>query len=172
MLQSSRIPFQVKLNRFEKWKHMQKKPSKPFKMPAYVGIILIKNNTCLLVKRHNTDWASGSWNFPGGLLEQHESLIDAAAREAHEEIGVIIAPSALSLVHVLQVHAGASTTKEFFGFYFTASSWQGEPINSEPHRHSEIGWFALDALPETITKHALQALEGITKGVRYSQNRY
>ena len=40
-----------------------------FKLPAYVGIILKNNNQILLVQRHNTDWASGYWNFPGGLLE-------------------------------------------------------------------------------------------------------
>ena len=37
--------------------------------PAYVGIILKKDNQVLMVKRHNTDWAQGFWNFPGGLLE-------------------------------------------------------------------------------------------------------
>ena len=141
-----------------------------FNMPAYVGIILIQNNTCLLVKRHNTDWATGNWNFPGGLLEAHESLIKAAAREAHEEIGVIIDPANLMLVHVLQVSKSNTNTKDIFGFYFTATAWQGEPINNEPHRHSEIGWFALDALPQNITAHAVQALEGITKDIRYSKH--
>ena len=30
-----------------------------YKLPAYVGIILQKDNQVLLVKRTNTDWASG-----------------------------------------------------------------------------------------------------------------
>lgn len=45
-----------------------------YKTPAYVGIILKKDNQVLLVKRTNTDWASGQWNFPGGLLEENETL--------------------------------------------------------------------------------------------------
>ena len=142
-----------------------------FTLPAYVGIILIKNNECLLIKRHNTDWAAGSWNFPGGLLEKDESLPAAAAREAHEELGIKIDPATLTLVHVLQVTASTVNTKDIFGFYFTTTIWSGEPINNEPHRHSEIGWFHFDALPELTTTHALQAIEGLTKNIRYSENR-
>jgi hypothetical protein len=55
-----------------------------YKTPAYVGIILKKDNQVLLIKRTNTDWASGYWNFFGGLLEENEILIAAAAR--HSEI--------------------------------------------------------------------------------------
>ena len=44
-----------------------------FTLPAYVGIILQQNNQVLLVKRCNTDWAEGLWNFPGGSLEENES---------------------------------------------------------------------------------------------------
>lgn len=53
-----------------------------FKLPAYVGIILKKDDQVLLVKRANTDWASGYWNFPGGLLEESETLINAAISES------------------------------------------------------------------------------------------
>lgn len=34
--------------------------------PAYVGILLKKDNQVFLVKRRNTDWAAEKWNFPGG----------------------------------------------------------------------------------------------------------
>lgn len=35
-----------------------------FSFPAYAGIILKKDKQVLLVKRTNTDWAFGYWNFP------------------------------------------------------------------------------------------------------------
>gem|GEM_PF-4258900 len=30
-----------------------------FTLPVYVGIIVINDNRVFLVKRHNTDWATG-----------------------------------------------------------------------------------------------------------------
>lgn len=141
-----------------------------YKIPAYVGIILKKDNHVLLVKRCNTDWASGQWNFPGGLLEEHETLLQGAIREAKEEIGVIIKPGACELIYVLHVRKNDKNAKDIFGFGFLAESWQEEPINNEPHRHSEIGWFALDNLPENITEHALLVIEGMKTGKHYSEN--
>lgn len=141
-----------------------------FKLPAYVGIILKKDNQVFLVKRTNTDWASGYWNFPGGLLEEHETLMNAAIREAQEEIGIILKPDDLELVHVIHVRKNAQNTKDIFGFGFMTKTWQGTPLNNEPHRHSEIGWFDLDALPEKITEHALQIIQGLKISKRYSEN--
>lgn len=57
-----------------------------YKLPAYVGIILAQENEVLLVKRHNTDWANECWNFPGGLLEEHETLIQAAVRKQEKKL--------------------------------------------------------------------------------------
>jgi 8-oxo-dGTP pyrophosphatase MutT (NUDIX family) len=139
-----------------------------FKLPAYVGIILQKGNQYLLVKRCNTDWANGYWNFPGGLLEEHETLLEAAAREALEEIGVVISLNDLELVHVLQARKNEKHNKEILGFYFIAQSWQRIPENKEPHRHSEIAWFDSNQLPTEITEHALQALDGLKTGKRFS----
>ena len=141
-----------------------------FKLPAYVGIILKKDNQILLVQRHNTDWASGYWNFPGGLLEENETLTAAAARETVEEVGVLVNPSDFTLAHVIHVHTNKKNTQDILGFYFIAHSWKGSPINNEPHRHSEIGWFDLDALPEKITEHALQVIQGLKTSKRYSEN--
>ena len=67
-------------------KNLDKGMTKKYTLPAYVGIILKNDNQILLVQRHNTYWMSGYWNFPGGLLEDKETLIQAAAREIYEEI--------------------------------------------------------------------------------------
>ena len=139
-----------------------------YKTPAYVGIIPKKDNQMLLVKRINTDWATGQWNFPGGLLEENETLIAAAAREALEEVDVTIAQVDLQLVHVLQVRKNETPTKEIIGFYFFATHWHGTTINNEPNRHSEIGWFDINNLPENSTEHAKQALYGLQNKVSYS----
>ncbi len=139
-------------------------------LPAYVGIILKKNNSVFLVKRHNTDWAEGSWNFPGGLVEKDETLVAAAVRETSEETGVKVQPDNFNLVHVLHVHKNKQNTKDILGFYFMAEKWDGTASNNEPHRHTAAEWFELNELPENITDHALLAIKGLKTGKRYSEH--
>ena len=141
-----------------------------YKLPAYAGIILKKNTQILLVQRHNTDWMSGYWNFPGGLLEENETLTIAAARETKEEVGVIVNPSDFVFSHVLHVRANNKNTQDIIGFYFITEKWEGTPINKEPHRHSNVSWFDLNDLPEQITEHALLAIESIKTHKQYFEH--
>jgi 8-oxo-dGTP diphosphatase len=141
-----------------------------FKLPTYVGIILKDNDKILLVQRHNTNWMSGYWNFPGGLLEENETLTTAAARETFEEVDVIVDPSDFVLAQVLHVRANDKNTQDILGLYFIAQSWKGMPINKEPHRHSDAQWFAINELPQHITEHALLAIDSIKTGRKYSEN--
>lgn len=141
-----------------------------YKLPAYVGIILKKENHILLVQRCNTNWMSGFWNFPGGLLEENETLTAAAARETLEEMGVIVDTADFIFSHTLHVHANNQNTHDIMGFYFIAEKWNGTPINKEPHRYSDVAWFDLDKLPEHITEHALQAVESIKTGQKYFEH--
>jgi len=124
----------------------------------------------LLVQRHNTDWASGSWNFPGGLLEENETLAAAAIRETYEETDARVKPDDFRLAHVLHVRANDKNTQDIIGFYFMTDTWQGKPINKEPHRHKDAQWFGINNLPENITEHAIAALQSITTDKRYSEN--
>ena len=141
-----------------------------YKLPAYVGIILKKENHILLVQRHNTEWASGYWNFPGGLLEENETLTTAAARETLEEVGVTVDPSDFVFSHILHVRASNKNTQDIIGFYFIAEEWNGAIENKEPHRHSDVAWFDLNSLPADITEHALLAIESIKTQKKYFEN--
>ena len=141
-----------------------------YKLPAYVGIILKKENQILLVQRHNTDWASGYWNFPGGLLEENETLTAAATRETAEEVGVRVNPADFIFSHILHVRANNKNTQDIIGFYFIAKKWNGTIENKEPHRHSNVAWFDLNELPADITEHALLAIESIKTHKNYFEN--
>lgn len=58
----------------------------PVRPHVGVGILLIRDNTLLLVKR-KFDPDAGYWSIPGGHLDLGEKVRSAAEREAFEETG-------------------------------------------------------------------------------------
>jgi 8-oxo-dGTP diphosphatase len=139
--------------------------------PGYVGIILCRENGDLfLVKRKNSAWAESQWNFPGGLVEEDESIMQAAIRETQEEIGVTVKANDFSLTHVLDVHKGGTNDKSIYGFYFMTSVWSGNACNNEPEKIADAQWFDVNALPDNITEHALLAIEALQQSKTYMQS--
>ncbi|MEM4335842.1 MAG: NUDIX hydrolase [Candidatus Anstonellales archaeon] len=55
--------------------------------PIAADIIIIKDNSVLLVKRKNEPF-KGMWAFPGGRLEENETIEECAKRECMEETGL------------------------------------------------------------------------------------
>lgn len=54
-----------------------------------VGIVLHQNKV-LIAKRPAGKFAAGLWEFPGGKVEAHETLLDALKRELAEEVALTI----------------------------------------------------------------------------------
>jgi 8-oxo-dGTP pyrophosphatase MutT (NUDIX family) len=76
----------------------------PCKIITGVTLILKKDNKILLFKRNIPDKiAYGFFALPGGTVERHETVKQAACRKAEEEIGVRIAESDLSVIHMLRL---------------------------------------------------------------------
>lgn len=51
------------------------------------GIIKYKNKFLIIKRSDNDDFMPGSWEFPGGNLENNELIEEALKRELKEEIG-------------------------------------------------------------------------------------
>ena len=77
-----------------------------YKLPVFVAVIVQQEDQILLLKRQNTGWMDGSWGVPGGSLDPNETIAEAAARETYEEVGILINPEDLELVHVMHVRRG------------------------------------------------------------------
>jgi mutator protein MutT len=57
---------------------------------SVVAAIIRRNGKILITRRFNDVHLPGLWEFPGGKVEPHESLISALKREILEELGVAI----------------------------------------------------------------------------------
>ncbi len=60
------------------------------------GLILIAENKIALIERHRT--GQHYFVFPGGRVEENESLTEAVIREAYEELGLNVTPEKLVAV--------------------------------------------------------------------------
>lgn len=108
--------------------------------------VILKNleGKFLLLRRHNTSYLNGYYDVPSGHVEYGETLTGAALRELKEEAGVYAEPSALKLWHINQFYANGEV---YYCFYFLLDLWTGEPRICEPHRCDDMGFFALDDMP-------------------------
>jgi 8-oxo-dGTP pyrophosphatase MutT (NUDIX family) len=117
----------------------------------------------LLQLREGTGYMDGHWAAAvAGHVEDGESVFAAAAREAVEEIGV-------HDVHVVPLCAMHRTgngdpVDERVDYFFSATSWSGEPRIVETDKCADLRWFPLDALPDPVVPHELVVLEALRAG--------
>jgi 8-oxo-dGTP diphosphatase len=117
----------------------------------------------LLQLRQNTGYMDDHWAAAAaGHVERGETAIDAAHREAAEEIAVTALD--LEFVTAMQRTQHAAAIDERIDFFFTARHWSGEPRIVEPAKCAELRWCPLDALPDPVVPHELEVLRGLRSG--------
>ena len=133
-------------------------------------VLLLREGTggteVLLQLRANTGFMDGHWAAAAaGHVEAGESAVAAAAREAVEELGIVVA--AADLVPLTAVHrtrGNGNPIDERVDFFFTCRRWTGDPYPAEPDRSAGLDWFALDALPAATVPHERAVLDALRAG--------
>jgi len=119
-----------------------------------VGVLIRPNGDFLLTSRPPGKVYEGYWEFPGGKLEQGESVETALRRELQEEIGVTIAavhpwkvemvdyPHALVRLNFCKVFEWTGGLHMHEGQSY---AWQSLPVSVEPVLPGTVpvlAWFA------------------------------
>lgn len=134
----------------------------------FVLLLLINSQQeVLLLRRINTPFSCGSYALPGGKIEQGESALDAALREARNSLGLVLQKSDLHFAHCMYRKCNEP---EFFTAVFAVDATKLSPVNTEPERHDDMQWFAFAQLPEKHIPAHGQAIEMVANGVYYSEH--
>lgn len=128
-------------------------------------VIIRREEKVAFVLRTNTDWMNDHYGLPSGKVEKNEAFSAGAAREALEEIGVHIKPQDLRFTHVMH----RNEESDWVDVYFEVESWEGEPVNAEPHMHSELAWLDPKNLPDNAIPAVRYAFEQINAGRTFSE---
>ena len=131
-----------------------------FTFVSAVHLFLLRGEQVLLLRRFNTGYEDGNYSVPAGHLDGGEQVIQAAIREAREEIGIEIAPEDLAVPGIMHRKA----EDERIDVFVAATRWTGEPRNCEPDKCDELRWVDNDTLPENVIPYVRRALENYQAG--------
>ena len=120
----------------------------------------------LLQLRQGTGYLDGHWAAAAaGHVEVDESVFAAAAREAAEELGIVIAPADLEPLCAMHRTAGNhDPIDERVDFFLACRRWSGEPRLLEADKAADLRWCGLDALPDPVVPHELFVLQRVRDG--------
>ena len=127
------------------------------KFPVTVHLLFFREDQILLLRRFNTGYADGQYSVPAGHLDGGETVMDAAAREAEEEVGVNIESSDMTFSTVMHRMEG-NKEDERVDFFVHVHRWQGEPFNAEPDKCDDLCWVDIHQLPVNVVPYVRQAL--------------
>lgn len=137
------------------------------KFPVTVHLLFFRENQVLLLRRFNTGYADGQYSVPAGHLDGGETVLEAAAREAEEEVGVRIDLDAMEFSTVMH----RMEEEERVDFFVQVRRWQGEPFNAEPEKCDDLCWVEVDQLPVNVVAYVRQALRNHLTGIRFDEFR-
>ena len=130
-------------------------------------LILVRDGKVLLLRRFNTGYEDGKYSLPAGHVDEGETFTGAMIREAEEEIGIVMNPDDLKVVH--SMHRNAGKGNERMGVFIRCEKWGGDIVNKEPAKCDDLSWFPLTELPENIIPYVRQAIEDSMNGISYRE---
>jgi|SRR5699024_7592791 len=117
------------------------------KIIPVVGAIIVKDGKILCAQRGPTKTLPGKWEFPGGKIEQDETLQEALKREIQEELTctIEVGKQITRTIHTYEFGKVDLTT--FYGKIVSGTPVPTEHPHLEwrsPHELLELDWAPAD----------------------------
>lgn len=142
-------------------------PSPRFQVIPSVYVVMLREGAgdpeVLLQLRRGTGYMDGWWACAAaGHVEAGESVLQAAVREAREELGIEVGLDALEPITTMHRHVALSSPmEERYDTFVLAQDWAGEPRVMEADKAADLRWFPLSELPPRTVPHEAQALRAL-----------
>lgn len=117
--------------------------------------VIIEDGDKVLLVRH-TYGKRKEWFFPGGGIKRSEDPIDAAIREAREEVGLDLKVQFLGQV------SGVENWRKITDTYYHAPFSRGVVV-IDKKEIAEYGWWPKESLPKLSPLSKLAARQFVTK---------
>lgn len=111
-------------------------------MKKIMTLCIVTNDSKILLGMKKRGFGAGRWNGFGGKIHDGESLEEAAARELHEESGLMLISADKVAVVNFTFESDSEELIEVHVFHVT--EYKGEPVESE---EMEPDWFLYDEIP-------------------------
>lgn len=130
-------------------------PMSPMAVKVGVGVLMWRGDKIALIKRTGS-FGPGTWSPPGGHLEFGELALDAARREAREEIGA-------EIDHLEILGITEDISEEYSTHYITIwvqSDWASGELKASDVEFTESGFFDINHPPMPLFIPFQNLLEG------------
>ncbi|WP_425450754.1 NUDIX hydrolase [Xylanimonas oleitrophica] len=143
-----------------------------FRVVPAAYVYLRREGQVLLQLRRGTGYRDGHWAAAAaGHVEPGESVVQAAVREAREELGVEVDEPDLRPVTVMhRGQPGGPALEQRVDVFFEAHRWAGTPTLLESAKAADLRWFPFVALPEPVVPHELRVLRALRDASRGSSH--
>lgn len=135
-----------------------------------INLIIKQDDKVLLFFRNDGffNYDGGWWVLPAGHIEQHETAMSAAIREAKEELDIDIDPADIKCVHVI---SNLASRTESFDFFFEVSKYTGQIRNCEGDKCADMQYFTLDEVAnlKNVVSTTRISLAALARGEFYSE---
>ena len=135
-----------------------------------INLIIKQDDKVLLFFRNDGffNYDGGWWGLPAGHIEQGETAMAAAIREAKEELDIDIDSDDIKCVHVT---SNLASRTESFDFFFEVSKYTGTIRNCEGDKCANMQYFTLDEVAKlkNVVSTTRISLAGLAEGEIYSE---
>jgi 8-oxo-dGTP diphosphatase len=126
-------------------------------LPGVTAVVRDDQGHVLLMRRAD----DGTWGLPAGMIEPGEQPADAVLRELFEETGVLAEIERIGGVGIHQSVYPNGDHCQYLTVWFRCRAIGGH-ARPDGDESLEVGWFAPDALPESLgerSRHRITTTE-------------